>query len=102
MHPPVLIHTGKEGGGGQPVRRFEGRYLTRGVENINMTDCISPVYKLYLPPVKTTFRIWSLYSYLVHGEHVCRVLFMTVILALPAPRIPGGKVGEGKPHTSPR
>jgi hypothetical protein len=36
---PVLIHTGK--GGGEPVRRLEGRLFTRGVENTNMTHCIS-------------------------------------------------------------
>jgi hypothetical protein len=33
-----------EGGGGgldEPVRRLEGRWFTRGVENTNMTDCIS-------------------------------------------------------------
>jgi hypothetical protein len=26
------------GGGGEPVRRLEGQYFTRGVENTNMTD----------------------------------------------------------------
>ncbi len=45
---PVVIHTGKggRGGGGEPVRRLEGRQFTRGVENTKMTDCISSLYKL--------------------------------------------------------
>jgi hypothetical protein len=32
-----------------------------------------PVYKLYLKPVKTRFRVWRLYSYLAHG-YSCRTL----------------------------
>ncbi len=40
IHTSVLMHTGK-GGGGQPVRRLEGRQFITGVENTNMTDCIS-------------------------------------------------------------
>ncbi len=39
-HTLVLIHTGG-GGGGEPVRKLEGRLFTRVVENTNMTDCIS-------------------------------------------------------------
>ncbi len=32
-----------------------------------MTDCISNLqYKLYKTTVKTTFRVWCLYSYVVH------------------------------------
>jgi hypothetical protein len=42
---PVLIPTGKGVGGrgvDEPVRRLEGRWFTRGVENTNInTDCIS-------------------------------------------------------------
>jgi hypothetical protein len=30
-----------------------------------MTDCVSG-YKPYKTPVKTTYRVWCLYSYLVH------------------------------------
>jgi hypothetical protein len=28
-------------GEGEPVRRLEGQYFTRGVEDVNMTGCIS-------------------------------------------------------------
>ncbi len=37
------IQTGKGGGGvgGQPVRRLESRWFTRGAKNTNMTDCFS-------------------------------------------------------------
>jgi hypothetical protein len=39
---PVLVHTGKGGRGiGEPVRRLDGRYFKRGVENTIMTGCIS-------------------------------------------------------------
>ena len=46
----------------------------RGVENTNMTDLLtlSPVYKLYETPVKTTFRVWCLYSYLGDGLQLSR------------------------------
>ncbi len=40
IHTAVLFHTGK-GGVVEPVRRLEGREFTRGVENTNMTDCIT-------------------------------------------------------------
>ncbi len=30
---------------------------------------VSPVNKLYLTPVKTTFRVWCLYHYLVYALH---------------------------------
>ncbi len=57
--PLPLLHTvwihalftqGRGGGGGggvdEPVRRLEGRFFTRGIENTNMTDCtVSPVYR---------------------------------------------------------
>jgi hypothetical protein len=41
---PVLIHTGKGGRGGgvdEPVRRLEGRFFTRALENTDVTVCIS-------------------------------------------------------------
>jgi hypothetical protein len=41
---PLYLFTQGRGGGGkgsEPVRRLEGRKFTRGVENTNMTDCIS-------------------------------------------------------------
>ncbi len=31
---------------------------------------VSPIYKLKTP-VKTTFKVWCLYSYLVHGQTLC-------------------------------
>jgi hypothetical protein len=44
---PVLIHTGKgRRGVGEPVTRLDGRYFTRGVENTNMTACISSLSTL--------------------------------------------------------
>ncbi len=36
----------EEGGGGEPVRRLEGQYFTRGVENTNMTDSISTLQSI--------------------------------------------------------
>ncbi len=45
--PLYLFTQGRGRGEGEPVRRLEGRQFTRGVENTNMTDCVSPVYKLY-------------------------------------------------------
>ncbi len=49
------------------LRRLVGRYFTRGVKNTNMLT-VSPVYKPYLTPVKTTFGVWCLFNYLVHGQ----------------------------------
>jgi hypothetical protein len=64
---PLYLFTQGRGWGGEvdePVRRFEGCYFTRGVENANMKT-VSPVFKLYWTPVKTIFRVWCLYRYLV-------------------------------------
>jgi hypothetical protein len=58
---------GVRGGESYPERRLEGQTLTKPVENTNMTDSISSLYKLCLTPVKTTIRVWCLYSYLVHA-----------------------------------
>jgi hypothetical protein len=45
MYPCTYSH--KEGGGvDEPVRRLEGRSFTRGVENTNMTVCISSLQTL--------------------------------------------------------
>jgi hypothetical protein len=53
---------------GEVREKVEGQQYTRGFENTNMTDCtVSPVYKLYLTPVKTTFRVWFLDSFFVQG-----------------------------------
>ena len=38
---------------------------------------VSPVYKLYKTPVQTTFRIWCLYSYLVHARRLTPHLYPT-------------------------
>jgi hypothetical protein len=62
----------KKGGGrrgvDEPVRRLEGSYSL--VESkIPTLLTVSPVYKLYETPVKTTwFRVWFLYRYLVHAR----------------------------------
>ncbi len=42
---PVLIHTGRGGGGRGTSVRLEGRNFARGVENTNMTDCFSSLKK---------------------------------------------------------
>jgi hypothetical protein len=39
--PLYLFTQGKGGRVDEPVRRLEGLEFTRGVENTNMTDCIS-------------------------------------------------------------
>ncbi len=54
---PVLIHTGKGGGDG-------GRWTREG-SKIPTWLTVS----LLNTPVKTTFRVWCFYSYLVHGAH---------------------------------
>jgi hypothetical protein len=44
----LFLFTQGRGGGwgiGEPVRRLEGPYFTRGVDNTNMTYCA--IYKLY-------------------------------------------------------
>jgi hypothetical protein len=46
---------------GEVKEKVEGQQFTRGVQNTNMTDC-----------VKKTFRVLSLYSSFVHGEHLSR------------------------------
>ncbi len=33
---------------------------------------VSPGYKLYKTQVKTTFRVWCLYGYVVHGLDALR------------------------------
>jgi hypothetical protein len=41
MNTYLCTYSHMEGGVGEPVRRLEGRYFTRRVENTNMTDCLS-------------------------------------------------------------
>ncbi len=54
-----ILYTGKGGGGGSTSEKV------RWVENTDMTDCNS---SLYVNPIKkAAFRVWCLYSYLVHG-----------------------------------
>jgi hypothetical protein len=72
--PPPVVHcintyrylcTHTEGGGtsetvrGAPVHRMGSKIPT--------CLTVSPVYKLYQTTVKTTFRIWCLYSYLFYA-----------------------------------
>jgi hypothetical protein len=40
---PLYLFTQGRGEGGEPVRKLEGRQFTRGVENANITDCISSI-----------------------------------------------------------
>ncbi len=55
QHPPPPSHTlsvllyvyfGKGGGVGEVREKVEGQQYTRGVENTNMTDCISSLKTL--------------------------------------------------------
>ncbi len=54
----ILNHTRK--GGSKPEKRLERSKISTWLT-------LTPVYKLYKTPIKTTFRVWCLYSYLVHG-----------------------------------
>jgi hypothetical protein len=65
-----------------------------------MTSTVSPVYKLYKTPVKTTFRVWCLYSYLVYDHRApfsLRTLHGSRAAALRESRPEGGPplVGGG-------
>jgi hypothetical protein len=64
-YPPPLLHTvpysHREGGRGGRSNQREG-YGSKIPTGLTVT----PVYKLYQTPVKTTFRVWCLYSYLVY------------------------------------
>jgi hypothetical protein len=68
MYPCSYAHKEDGGGGGgggmvdEQVRRLEGRWLTRGVENNNMTDCISSLFNTS----KDDILVWYLYKYFVH------------------------------------
>ena len=57
---------GRVRGVGEVREKVEGQQFTRGVE-ITTWLTVSPVYKLYLTPVKTTFRVLCLYSSIAHG-----------------------------------
>ncbi len=83
IHTLVLIHTGKGGREGRWTSenvRLEGQQFTKPVENTQHDW-------LYLQSinsktiVKTTFRVWSLYSYLVHGynpmQNLAKIDYMT-------------------------
>ncbi len=63
----IPIHTGK-GGRGRRANQRKG-YRGNSSQSRSKTPTwltVSPVDKLYYTPVKTTFRVWCLYSYLVH------------------------------------
>jgi hypothetical protein len=69
-------------GGDEPVRRLERRWFIRGVKNTNLLTYLlylQSTYELYLTPVKTTFRVWCLYSYLVHIRHIHYTWFRVTI-----------------------
>ncbi len=60
--PQYLLTKGRGRGGSLTIDKIEGRYFTyKRVENTNITDCISPVYKLYETPVKTILKIEGRY-----------------------------------------
>ncbi len=62
------IHTWK-GVSGERANQGEGLRgnTSQSWSKIPIWLTVSPVYKLYKTPVKTTFRVWCLYSCLVHG-----------------------------------
>jgi hypothetical protein len=63
----------ERGEGGELTReKVRGAMLHKAGQKYRLS--VSPDYKLYYTPVKTTFRAWCLYSSFVHG--------------LPAPHVP--------------
>ncbi len=69
----ILTHTGEEGKGRELTReKLERGNSSQSWLKIPTWLTVSPVYKLYETPVKTTFRVWCLYSLIVHG--LCIVL----------------------------
>ena len=65
----VLIHTGM--GRVELTReKVRGAIVHKAGSKIPTWLTVSPVYKLYETPVKTTFRVWCLYSYLVYDCHL--------------------------------
>ena len=60
---------GGKGGGvvGEVREKVEGQ---QEGSKIPTRLTVSPVNKLYKTPVKTTFRNWCLFRYLVHGRHL--------------------------------
>ncbi len=55
----LYIYFGKGGGVGEVREKVEGQQYTRGVPT---WLTVSPVYKIYETPVKTTFRVLCLYN----------------------------------------
>ncbi len=65
VHTPVHIHIGKGEGGRWTSEKVRGALVHKTGGNTNTTDCISSL-KLYKTPVKTTYTVCCLYSYLLH------------------------------------
>jgi hypothetical protein len=63
---PVPIHTGR-GGGAWTREKVEGELVYKRGRKIPIGLSLSPVYK----QVKTTFRVWCLYSYLFDVYNDC-------------------------------
>jgi hypothetical protein len=56
----------ERGEGGELTReKVRGAMLHKAGQKYRLS--VSPAYKLYYTPVKTTFRAWCLYRYLVHA-----------------------------------
>ncbi len=64
VYIPLYLFT--EGRG--EVNQWKGSRGTSSQEGSKIPTwlSVSPVYKLYKTPVKTTFRVWRFYSFLVH------------------------------------
>jgi hypothetical protein len=66
----ILIHTGVGGVGELSREKVRGALVHKTGSEIPPWLTVSPVYKLYETPVKTTFRVWCLYSYSVFDCHL--------------------------------
>jgi hypothetical protein len=65
----LCTYSHREGGGGRwTSEKVRGSLVHKRGSKIPTWLTVSPVYKLYYSPVKTTFRVWCLYRYLVHGS----------------------------------
>jgi hypothetical protein len=70
--PPTLTHCiliHKEGGGEVTREKVRGAIINKVGRKIPTRLTVYLVYKLYLTPVKTTFRVWCLFTELVHVPH---------------------------------
>jgi hypothetical protein len=72
------LHTTRRG---EPVRRGYRGASSQERSKIPTWLTVSPAYKLYLTPVKTSFRVCCLYSYLFHVEEGRLVCWTRLSLA---------------------